>query len=135
MVVEDWNVRLGREIRTRREALRLSQAEVGERADLGEATVRRIERGEAAKLRRSTLAGLERALEWEDHVVDHIIDGTVTQAELDPAAGSGNAPSATVVAVAELLRLLATQQRRTATMPEAVAVLSRLLPELYEQQP
>lgn len=84
---QDWP-KLAEEIKRRRREQRWSQAEVARRAGLSEATVRRIERLEVEDLQAATRTGLEVALAWRDGTVDRILDGTVTEEDLN---GGGRA--------------------------------------------
>lgn len=58
--------------------MRLAQADRARRGGPGEATVRRIERGEAGEVRPRTKSQLEMALDWPAGGIDRTLEGTVT---------------------------------------------------------
>lgn len=78
----DW-AELGRRVKARREAMRLAQAGLGDRAGPGEITVRKIERGEGATVQPRTWVRLEAALRVPDGWVDRILAGTATADDLN----------------------------------------------------
>src|SRR5687768_13625047 len=74
---------LGAAIRARRDDMRMSQTDLASRSGVSEATVRRIESGGVGNLRNRTKTGLERALQWRKGNVDRILDGSVTEEDLN----------------------------------------------------
>lgn len=72
---------LGQRIRARRAQTGMSQADVAAHGDLGEATIRRIEKGELKALRSRTKTSLEHALDWRPGTVVAVLTGT---ADPDP---------------------------------------------------
>lgn len=68
----DWPA-LAAAVKARRKHLRLAQPDLA--AGPGEATVRRIERGEARDIRNATRVGLETSLGWSAGHVDRILTG------------------------------------------------------------
>lgn len=73
---------LAREVKRRREAMRLPQNLAG-RNGPGEITVRKIERGEGASVQPRTWARLEAALAAREGWVDRILDGTADEDDLN----------------------------------------------------
>ena len=69
-------------LKARRHQLDLSQADVEKRGGPNAATVRRIERGEVTEVRARTIRQLEHALDWRDGVVEKIVAGTASEAEI-----------------------------------------------------
>ncbi|MDO3401925.1 helix-turn-helix transcriptional regulator [Mycolicibacterium neoaurum] len=72
---EDPAQRLGRFVRVRRKELKLTQADVQNADGPSPATLRLIEAGKHADLRRSTVEPLERILGWEPGSVQAVLDG------------------------------------------------------------
>lgn len=67
--------RLGRLIRERRKALKMTQAAIQEAGGPSTATIRLIESGKHTEFRPSTSDPLERLLRWEPGSIDAILDG------------------------------------------------------------
>lgn len=67
---------VGQILKQRRERLRLTQQEVADRAELSLAIVQVIESGRKDSFRRTTLAAIADALEWEPDAVDQLLAGT-----------------------------------------------------------
>lgn len=81
--MDEW-VELGRQVKQRRKEMRLAQADLAQRGGPGELTVRRIERGEANKLRNGTKSQLETALSVRPGWVDRILTGEATDEAQNP---------------------------------------------------
>lgn len=150
----DWKA-LADAVRTRREFLGLRQSDLENRGGPSHSSVKNIEQANREKYSTRTLTGLERALGWPEDTVRKILDGTVTDADLRmttlmvemptvvtgtvhanlgglsaKAGGEVTPRPPLVVEVATILqRIIA--EANSPTAPEAVDVLSRLLPELY----
>lgn len=71
---ERWKS-LGVAIRTRREMLGMSQADLARAADLSDATVRKIEKGEPGNYRSPNLRRLEAAIQWEPNAFEAFLTG------------------------------------------------------------
>jgi transcriptional regulator with XRE-family HTH domain len=95
---DDGWIRLGREVRRRRDALGLSQASAAEHAQarpvarknrgLSDQTWAAIERGDRTKRRDYVLADLSWALGWTDDSAQRIVDGEAPVERRDVPSGN-----------------------------------------------
>src|SRR4051794_37308898 len=138
-IVEDMEPMrvLGQRVRARRESLGMSQGDVAAKGDIGEATVRRIEKGELSRLRARTKASLEVALQWRGGLVDDILAGVASESDMSatvvrPGSAQATGSSApTVLTVPDLLRRLRElNEQRTPEEERVFASLQELMPEL-----
>lgn len=87
---DNWTA-LAAAVKQRRKALRLSQIELAEAADVSRSTVQKLEKGENLGISRKTLGSVGRALGWAEGSVDAVLRGkppTADQAaSASPAAG------------------------------------------------
>lgn len=82
---DDNRVRLGELVKQRRKAQRMSQADLAQISGLGEASIGRIEAGQApTSMRVSTKLALENALKTRNEWVDRVLEGNPTEDDLDP---------------------------------------------------
>jgi transcriptional regulator with XRE-family HTH domain len=84
----DW-LALGTEVRRRRALMHLRQADLEARGGPGAGTVRNIEQASRTSYAHRTFVQLETALDWPDGVVERILRGTATRAEIDDAVTRG----------------------------------------------
>lgn len=84
----DWPA-LGTEVRRRRALMHLRQADLEARGGPGAGTVRNIEQASRASYAHRTFVQLETALDWPGGVVESILRGTATRAEIDDVVTRG----------------------------------------------
>lgn len=129
---EDRGWALAAEVRKRRSRLRLpiDLTSVGGPSEM---TVRKIETGEPGEIRPQTKTRLEYALRMSPGLVDRILDGTATEAEIDQEASAPSpraAPTTCACVVgspAWIERELATERRINAIAQVFQAEVQRLL--------
>lgn len=123
---QDWGS-LGRQIKARREVLRLPQDLVN-RGGPSEFTIRRLERGEADAIRPKTKRQLEDALQWRPGLVDRILDGEASDDEAsDDAAVTPTCCACQIGSPAWIERELATERRINALARTFQEEITRLL--------
>lgn len=74
MEASHW-AKLGQAVRDRRTKLHMTQEDVAQAGGPSDFTMSKIEQGDPGPYRRSTLAALERALQWKPGAVEAILAG------------------------------------------------------------
>ncbi|MCF7550487.1 hypothetical protein [Pseudonocardia sp. WMMC193] len=129
-MTDDWGA-LAKAVRARRESLRMAQADLATHGGPGEATVRRIERGEVSSVRAGTKSQLEAALRWHPGTVDRVLDGTATDEVTQTRRSAEAALSYALAQEAELgvtatgRPVLAAYERTSAALRDLVSVEDR----------